>query len=143
MTGAHQELIPPFPKGGNFLTRVYAIVRLGRGVAGNTTFGLWAIALIVIALGVAFITRGYPEYAIKLLLICAGWYLLYQVISWVGSYFSPDAGVTGDDDYANVIATRQIGAQNNNLVGDELPVVGATGPTVAAAISRHKGGAPV
>jgi hypothetical protein len=119
------EILDPVHKGG-LLTRVTALVRLGRGVTGNTTFGLWAIALVAMVLGTAFITTGHPEHAITLLYICVGWYSIYQIISWVGAICSPDIGVTGDDDYANIVATRHIGAQNRNLISDELPVVGAS-----------------
>lgn len=139
MSDMHQEVLGPIAK-GNFLTRVTAFVRLGRGVTGNTTFGLWAIALVAIVLGVTFITCGYPIYALYLLGICVLWYLLYQTISWVGSIFSPDAGMTADEDYAKVVATRQFGANDPSLITRDAPVLGGSGNAIKPRLPKRKSG---
>jgi hypothetical protein len=77
-------------------------------------------------LGITFITSGYPLYALYALGMCIFFYLAYQTITWVGVAHKTDAGVTGDGDYANIIATRQMAARNASIVVEQAPQLSGT-----------------
>jgi len=110
-------------------TQVTAHAPLGSGVAGNTTFGLWASSLLAAGLGITFVVCGYPEYAIAALVLCGGWNLVHQNRTWTGIAKNPDAGVTGEQAYAQVIQIRQ-GARNSDLVRNDPPVIGGSATDV-------------
>ena len=118
------EVLMPLPSKGNIWTRVTASIRLGRGVVGNTTFGLWACCVLALVLCPVFVVCGYPGYALAALGVCVLWYLAYQCITWFGIARSPDAGVTADEDYLGVVTTRQTGAHNMAIISDNKPMIG-------------------
>lgn len=126
MTGDHSNILSPLPAKTGILTRVTASVQLGRGVAGNTTFGLWAACLLALGLGITFIICGYPLYALYGLGMCIFLYLAYQLITWIGVAHKTDAGVTGDEHYASIVATRQMAALNTQLVVEQEPQLSGT-----------------
>jgi hypothetical protein len=125
MTEPH-EVITPMQNKSGILTRVFASVRLGRGVVGNTTFGLWAVSLLALGATITFVTKGYPEYGLTSLGMCMVFYIFYQISTWVGVYFNTDAGAAADEDYAHVVATRHLAAKNPRVVRSRHPQLGGT-----------------
>ena len=121
------EIFRPEPA-TSLLTRVTAHVRLGRGVVGNTTFGFWGACLLALGICIALTVCGYPNQALYALGMCMVFYLLYQVTTWVGVAYNTDAGMSGDEHYASVVATRQ-SARNPTLVVKEFPQLRGTGHT--------------
>lgn len=121
MVPEQQEILPPLPR-GNWVTRVTASVRLGRGVVGNTTFGFWAACLLALGLGVTFIVKGYPGYALAALAMCWALYLSYQGVTWLGVSKNADAGATGDEDYATVVRHRISAAKDLPEIPQMTPI---------------------
>lgn len=124
MGAASPQLLPPGQS--NFITRVSAYVRLGRGVVGNTTFGFWGACLVALGLGIPFILTGHPKDALFGSAIWLVGYFVYQIITWIGVGRSPDPGVTGDQDYAQLAIARLAGAQHRSIMKSESPIFGTS-----------------
>ena len=118
------EILPPGKD--SWITRVSAHVRLGRGVVGNTTFGLWGVCGATAAISCALTVTGHPAYALGAFAMGIVLFLFYQVITWIGVAHSPDPGVTADEDYIQLVATRQLGAKDPTLIDPKSPVAGGT-----------------
>jgi hypothetical protein len=111
----------------------FARVRLGRGVVGNTTYGLWATGATLI--GVSFALRNSPAMA---LIADAGIifvYLSYLIGTYIFAHNHPDMAMLGDTEWLKW-HEHQSTARDKSIVLDQTPVVG-TNPTL---IENSSGG---
>jgi hypothetical protein len=115
---------------GRSITRVTASIAMGSGTVGNTTFGLWAVAIAGAAIAMTFVICGYPVYGLVGLGLCILWYLVYQAVTWIGIAKSPDAGMTGERHYVDVVVARQ-GARDASILISSQPIL-AIGENVQA-----------
>ena len=101
----------------------YARVRLGRGVVGNTTYGLYAVCAAVVGISAAL--SGNPTaalYADAGVLVC---YVLYLAGTYAFAHLHPESAALGD--------TEWLKWHQSQIAAKDLPTI----PVIAPSLDPH------